>query len=199
MKLWELHELIFEELEAALKELNEAPKKSTTSPAKKRKRASIGKKWTDAEKTSSNYTSRGTVPVQRNRKMTPAQIQKRHEIGQKLLNALRARGPGSPGKPGKSTGAKLWRALRNHAKKHGWNPSDRKTIYSFVWAMATDMALTGRDFVVGSRQKKPTSKKDKPKNRTERPPPSAKNKKQGVHHVPKGQKPKIQKITRRTK
>lgn len=177
MRRKELEEIIFEELQAALRELDEATFIMEKKPRDPRARP--GQKFKPDSKTQV-YTSRGTVPNNRGRKMTGPEIAKRKEIGKKIINTLRRGTEGGSAK-NNSPGTKLKRALQRHAKKHGWNPNDLKTIYSFAWAMATDYALTGREFG-GRKNKKATDTSSKKKTKITR--PAAKNKKFGTFHNP---------------
>jgi hypothetical protein len=135
-----LRQIIQEELNKVLYEERE-----------KRKRARIGK----SDKTGT-WTSAGTVPYEKGRKMSDEQIKNRKEIGKKLLNLLR-RG----GAVGKSFRDKINSQLDKRGK-----PTNRMHQYSMVWANASDIALKGgtsSDISASGRSKKKSKPSQAPK------------------------------------
>lgn len=82
------------------------------------------------------YTSSGTVPRVHKRKMTPAQIQKREQIGKKILSTLK-RG----GKNGR-----LRKKFEMWAKENDHPIDSEDTLNSYAWAMASDFAIGNKPF-----------------------------------------------------
>lgn len=149
MKRSELEEIIREEIQLALSALSEdAPLHE--KDGEKKKRAGYGKYIN--KKGDSKFDSIGTVPTIRKRKMTASQVQARKRIGEKILNAMRR---------GTNEKNKIKAALTRHAEKHGFENPTRKVLASFVWAMASDYAIRGKDFKTGSGKSKKKSSKEK--------------------------------------
>jgi hypothetical protein len=133
----ELKEIIREEIENILAEtgfLDEAKKR--------KKRASFGKTFVNKSDPSQGerYTSAGTVPITRDRKMSAAQVAARKALGAKLLNAFRR---------GDKHGKKLRRNITGHAIKQLGKKPSRKEMYSFIWALASDWTLKGVSYPDG--------------------------------------------------
>lgn len=116
----ELEEMIIQEIQEALKEFESLDEK---------------------------YTSAGTVPRIIGRKMTPAQIAKREDLGEKIFSVLR----GSSG--GKKEQNKLKNAFIRWAASHDRDANDEQVMNSFVWAMASDWAIKGKEFPPAPSQK----------------------------------------------
>lgn len=113
MKRSELEEIIIEEINNYLEE--------------RAKRAGVGK-GKDGK-----YTSAGTVPQEKGRKMSASQITDRKEIGKKLLNLWRRGG---------KKGDQFRQSVKRYAEKNDISiTGDRKKVYSIIWAIASGKAL----------------------------------------------------------
>lgn len=112
-----LRQIIKEEIQSVLAE----------QETSKKRRAGIGKGK------GGRFTSAGTIPNIQNRKLTPAKIKNREEIGKKMLNTFR-RG----GAAGKDLRDKIQGQLDNKGL-----PTSRKHQYSQIWANASSMAANG--------------------------------------------------------
>jgi len=113
------------------------------------------------------YYSAGTVPSIRGRTMDKNdpkkradQVKKRAELGQFLINKLER---------GSRTNNEFYQRVVNHAKKKLELKDDekptKKELFSFVWAIATDMVLKG---VTTDKEGRTQKRKDKTVARKER-------------------------------
>lgn len=82
------------------------------------------------------YTSAGTVPRTHKRKMTPAQVAKREQLGQKILSAIKTGGDKNP----------LRQAFKRWAEKNDHPINSEEKMNSYAWAMASDWAIKGKSF-----------------------------------------------------
>lgn len=111
MKRSELEEIIQEEIYNYLEE----------------KRAAVGKNK------QGKFTSAGTVPPQKDRKMSGSEISAREKLGKKLLNLWRRGG---------EKGNRFRESVKKYADDHGLSiEGDRKTAYSIIWAIASGRAM----------------------------------------------------------
>jgi hypothetical protein len=102
--------------------------------------------------------SAGTVPSIHNRKMTADQIKKRAKLGDFLLNKLRR---------GKRENNEFYKRVVAHARKKlelgDEETPSTKEIFSFVWAIASDMVLRGATVDKEGRARRKKAKADKKK------------------------------------
>lgn len=113
-------------------------------------RPGIGKRISK-KKGGARFTSAGTIPTIRGRKLNTQKVSNREEIGKKMLNAFRR---------GSGVGSELRDKINTQLDSKGL-PTDRKHQYSQIWANASDMAAKGataKDFP----RKKKLKKKNEP-------------------------------------
>lgn len=114
MKRSELEEIIQEEIYNYLEE----------------KRAAVGKNK------QGKFTSAGSVPPQKKRKMSDSEVSAREALGKKLLNLWRRGG---------EKGNRFREQVKQYAKKHDISiEGDRKKTYSIIWAIASGRVMKGK-------------------------------------------------------
>lgn len=120
-------------------------------PKPKKPRPSIGKK--KSKKGGARFTSAGTIPPEKGRKLTDTKTKNREEIGKKMLNVFRRGG---------AQGKKFRNQIQGQLDSKGL-PGDRQHQYSQIWANASGMAANGAtaaDFPRKSKKKKPKKSTD---------------------------------------
>jgi hypothetical protein len=124
MKRHELEEIIMEELESMLSEImaENFIMESLTAIDEKKKQGRT------------KYTSSGTVPSIRGRKMSPGQVEARKGLGRTILKAVNW---------GNQDTNPVKRGFYKWAQQNDRPIKSDKDLYSFVWAMASDYAIKG--------------------------------------------------------
>jgi hypothetical protein len=145
----ELESIIEEELTLELQNTQKKPSKQhllKLVAALDKESVNTQEEVSDVPAIAEEFTSAGSVMNKNDRKMTPAQVKQRREIGKKILDAIHT--PKNKRTPAQKSLRKALQASRDSKGPQPGNPyweeaTPKDKLNSFAWALASDYVLAG--------------------------------------------------------